>query len=279
MASLLDRFKDYLADRGMSALTIENYSRDIKQFFKFINKKAAEVTPHDITSFILHLRNNGMSASTTNRKLSSIKSFYKFLVNRGIVSTNPAASIETSKLEESLPRPLTHNEISRLFEAANTPREKVILHILYGAGLRRSELAKLKKEDIDIENGIIRVKGKGGRERLVPMHKKGLSVIKDYVLAVQTEWLLPSPVDPSDHLSVRQINNIIAKIGKRAGLHVTPHQFRHSFVSHLYDAGADIKTIGDLAGHKSLATTQKYAKVSLRRAIKEYTTHHPMAGE
>lgn len=278
---LLDKFKVYLGtERNLSQNTVGSYERDLKQFIEFIenslNKSVTEVNANDVSSFIVHRRSLGDTISTTNRKLSAIKTFYNFLVKKGFMEHNPASSVEGGKKPQRLPQPIDEEDIERLFNTVDNLRDRVMMEVLYATGCRREELAKMRVSDINFRRGYVRIIGKGNKERIVPIYPEALELISEYIATHDSEWLFPSPKNPDSHISCRQINNIIKRWARKAGVNnVTPHKFRHSFCSHLYANGADIKTIQDLAGHSSPETTNLYTKINHERNYIEYLKAHP----
>lgn len=274
-------FKNYLeVERNLSHNTVNAYITDLKQFFSYTNKTSLKkITVEDIILFIVRLREQGCSTNSTNRKLSALKTFFKYMMKIGKVKSNPAELIESGKIEKRLPKPLTVSDIEKIINVTDNLRDKVMFEILYGTGIRREELVNIKVSDINFEQSIIRIFGKGGKERIVPIHKKALNMIKELIKEQNSIWLFPSP-RKNNHLSVRQVNTIVEKWSIKAGIEkVTPHMFRHSFCSHLYENGAELKVIQDLAGHANPNTTQIYTKVSNQRNITEYLQYHPRARE
>lgn len=276
----LEMFKVYMRDeKNLSINTVNSYSSDIEQFFKYAKKTIRTVKPQDISDFIIFLRNEGRSVTTTNRKISAIKSFYKFLIKNNLAKNNPANSVENGKLEQRLPKSIPVNDIEKIIGYADNLRDKTMLEILYGTGFRRFEVGSLKVNDIDFRSESITTIGKGNKERTVPINPTALSVIKEYLKdGHNSEWLFPSRKDRSKHISNRQINEIIKKCAEKANVSgITPHKFRHTFCSELFENGADIKTIQDMAGHGSINSTNIYTKISYRRNKEEYLRCHPRA--
>ena len=276
----LDDFKRYLrAERRASLHTIEGYITDLKQFFDTVSKEVREVTPNDITCFLGKLVENGMTISTSNRKLSSVKTFFKYLMRQGVLKSDPAAIIESGKLEQRLPKPVDIEDINVLINMADNLRDRTIFELLFGLGVRREELVGIRISNINYRRGYVRVFGKGSKERIIPAHTTALSLMKEQAESHSSPWLFPGR-DPSTHLSVRRLNEIVTQWVGKAGLEgkdITPHKFRHSFGTYLFENGADIRAIQDMMGHASIDTTNKYTKVSLRRNVEEYLKYHPRA--
>lgn len=273
--NILDKFKNYLEkERNYSPLTVENYISDLKQFFSIVLKDYQKITTQDIMDFITRLREKGFSVSTSNRKLAAVKSFFKFLLKNNLINTNPAELVESGKLEKRLPRPLEKSEIDKISNITENLRDKVLVEILYGAGLRRSELISLRKSDINWEKGTLRIHGKGRKDRIVPLNKYALNFLKQYCDSHDSEWVFPSIKNKNNHLSARRLNEIIQYYAIKSGVRgATPHRFRHSFGTHLYENGIDSKVLQDLMGHESINTTSIYAKVSMDRNIDEYNKY------
>jgi site-specific recombinase XerD len=216
-----------------------------------------------------------MKASTRNRKLSALKTFFKYLARRGRVPFSPAADIEGAKQDKHLPKPINVEVLDQLFEAVNNLRDRTLLEILYGCGLRRMELVKIRISDIDFTQGFIRVLGKGGTERIVPIRGIALQITKELAAKASGEWLFEGG---NGHLSARQANDIIAKWRGVVGAKwITPHKFRHSFATHLLNNGMELKYVQELLGHANPATTQIYTKVDNRRVANDYEQFHPRA--
>ena len=272
---MVKKFVSYMRDeRAMSENTISGYVTDITQFTEAINKNFKDVTMRDIEKFISAMRKKGLSVTTTNRKLASLKLFFKFLIRDGYIDNNPTLLVESGKTEKKLPRPISEESINKISKMAKTLRDKAIIETLYGAGLRRSELICLKKSDIDWTKGILHITGKGKKDRLIPLNGYALSLLKRYGDTHESEWLFPSKKNKNNHLSSRRLNEIIAYYAKIANIEgVTPHVFRHSFGSHLFDKGMDSRVLQDLMGHESINTTTTYAKVSTSRNILEYNKY------
>lgn len=273
--NILDKFKEYIEkERNYSPNTVESYMSDLKQFFSVVTKDYKDISIQDISNYISKLKEKGFSAATTNRKLAAIKSFFKFLLKNGIINTNPAELIESGKLEKRLPRPLEKNEINKISNTTENFRDKAIIETLYGAGLRRSELISLKKSDINWEKGTLRIHGKGRKDRIVPINKFALSLLKRYCDSHSSEWVFPSVKNKNNHISARRLNEIIQYYAQKSGVRgATPHKFRHSFGTHLYENGIDSKVLQDLMGHESINTTSIYAKVSIDRNLSEYNKY------
>lgn len=272
---MVEKFTNYMRnERAMSENTISGYLTDITQFMDMVKKDIRNVNMGDIEKFITKMRKSGLSVTTVNRKIASIKLYFKFLVRDGYVKDNPTILIESGKIERKLPRPISEESINKISNITETIRDKAIIETLYGAGLRRSELINIKKSDVDWSKGLLHITGKGKKDRLIPLNGYALSLLKRYCDTHNSTWVFPSRKNQNNHMSTRRLNEIVSYYAKEADLQgVTPHVFRHSFGSHLYDRGMDSRVLQDLMGHESINTTTVYAKVSTSRNIIEYNKY------
>jgi len=297
----IDAFAQYLGDeRRSSALTVETYIRDLRSFRSYVREQGlpADARKLDIVAlrgFLASLfRDN--QASTMKKKVSAIRSFFKFLLKRQVITQNPASGLRSPKIAKSLPRFLT---VDQAFRVMNAPpkeekrakplkaRDQALLETLYGTGVRVGELAGMNIEHCDLSESSVRVLGKGGKERIVPLGRSAVEAIQDYLPARRGLQVKAKDCDPDAlwlsrtgrRLSVRQVQNIVRRHGThgagRSDLH--PHAMRHSCATHLLDAGADLRSIQELLGHSSLSTTQKYTHVSVDRLMEVYDRAHPLA--
>jgi integrase/recombinase XerD len=275
MNKYLEMFKDYMeSERNLARNTISGYVSDMEQFITFIDKPLNRITASDVSSFITHLKESERVARSRNRKLSALRTFFRFMVRKDKMKHNPADTIEGSKVEQRLPQPIDEIDINKMIALTDNLRDKVMLEILYGAGIRREELVNLRVNDINFNNGFICVFGKGSKERYVPLHPAALDLIREHLCTQDSEWVFEGRY--GSHLSIRQVNDIVVKYRTKVGLHkVTPHKFRHSFATHLYNNGAELKVIQDLMGHSNPSSTQVYTKVSNERNRVEYLQYHP----
>ncbi|MFW2387298.1 MAG: tyrosine recombinase XerC [Polyangiales bacterium] len=297
----IEAFARYLADeRRSSARTVETYIRDLQSFRDYV---LAHDLPPDarkldiaaLRGFLSSLfRDN--QASTMKKKVSAIRSFFKFLLKRQLIATNPASGLRSPKIPKSLPRFLTVEQAFRVMDAPPKEekragplklRDQALLETLYGSGVRVGELASMDIDHCDFSEASVRVLGKGGKERVVPLGKSALEALQAY-LPARRGIIAKSKQDAGDalwlsrngrRLSVRQVQNIVRRHGTlgagRGDLH--PHAMRHSCATHLLDAGADLRSIQELLGHSSLSTTQKYTHVSVDRLMEVYDRAHPLA--
>jgi len=299
----IETFINYLKDqKGYSPHTIKNYHIDLKQFSEFLGSRnkssrkgesGLEIEAVDATAIRAYLGSlyGRLTRTTIARKLSAVRSFLLFLERRGLIQSNPAADIATPKLEKYIPVYLPVDDVFRLLERPDREkplglRDLAILEVLYSCGIRVSELEALNTSGIDFEEHLVRVIGKGNKERIMPIGRTALKAVRNYLDAVQ--YLRKKVGDVSKdgplfinsrggRLSARSIGRIIKRYAIESGLpsEISPHSMRHSFATHLLDGGADLRSVQELLGHASLSTTQKYTHVSLDRLMEVYDKAHP----
>lgn len=291
-------FKDYIEqERSYSEHTVLNYINDINEFRKFLKENdfsdlfSLEQT---YTRFYKStLVKKGYSPKTIARKLSSLRSFYKFLLAEKMIDVNLFSELSSPKLDRSLPKQVYPKEIDAMFgcidnETIIGKRDTALLELLYGTGIRVSELCSLKVADIDFFNQSIIIMGKGSKERYVPLYHGIVSAIKTYLSFARSELMARQKGKVTDKLflnfrgsdlTVRGVRVILNTLAEKAsvGLKVSPHMFRHSFATHLLDNGADLRSVQELLGHVNLSTTQIYTHVSLEKIKEEYMKYHPKA--
>ncbi len=310
----INKFIDYLRDRkGYSKHTVRNYRIDLSQFFDFLAErddlqcdKSADLRPDAIDALIIRAYLGSMYGklrrSTIARKLSSVRSFFRFLEKTGLSTGNPAVDVATPKQEKYLPNYLPVDDVFKLLENPGRKkplgfRDLAILEVLYSCGIRASELEALNLTSIDFDERLVRVAGKGNKERIVPIGRIALEAVKIYLNV--TEYLRKkvghsfdqafdqAPDQPlfinfrGGRLTTRSIGRIIKKYAVNSGLssEISPHSMRHSFATHLLDGGADLRSVQELLGHENLSTTQKYTHVSLDRLMEVYDDAHPRSGK
>lgn len=292
-SSLFINFQNYLLAQGDELATIRAYQYDLKQlylFLKQIGKQTAVATNADLRAFIRSLSDMQLSAPSINRKISAIKTFYRYLLHSKIVKENPAEELELLKTRRKLPLVLSVDEVNSIVEAANkkTPlglRDRVCLELLYSSGLRVSELLSLRLTDVQSNERLLSVIGKGNKQRLVPFGNKAKSAIDEYlvsgrpaILKNRTSSLLilnarGKRLSRMGFLKILRGYWIISGVRKR----VTPHTFRHSFATHLLEGGADLRVVQELLGHADISTTQIYTHID-REYLKEvHRLYHPRA--
>ncbi len=288
----LARFLNYLAtERDYSPHTLRAYRRDLRDFLDFVQKPLEEVDLLDLRGFLVHLRRKGNSSRTQARKLSAVKSFYRFLLRRGYLRRTRLLALASPKQPRDLPRVLTVDEALAMLRSAEhgrdlwSLRDRVALELLYGSGLRASELCGLRLSQIHLEIRLLRVRGKGRKERLVPLTRKAVEALAAY-LPLREAWLLARGQEHDylliNHrggpLSPRSLQRLVKAQARRVGLsQVHPHALRHSFATHLLESGADLRSIQELLGHSRLTTTERYTHLDFSRLARVYDQAHPRA--
>jgi integrase/recombinase XerC len=312
LAFWIDKFLEYLRyQRNASPHTLRNYTSDLHQFLFHLThtqdgepRAAPELEQIDnltIREFLGALYQKRNNKSSVARKLATLRSFMKFLSAQGAIQTNPAKIVASPKLESHLPDYMSIDAITHLIEApdANTDlgkRDRAILELLYGAGVRVSELVGLNLGDISVGEGLIKVVGKGRKERIVPFGRRAAEALESYLLVRIKRVRARSSLQTKSHasegeavflnfrggrLTSRSVGNIVDRyVGQLAQrLKVHPHTLRHTFATHMLNAGADLRAIQELLGHESLSTTQKYTHVSAEQLVRIYKSYHPRAGK
>ena len=278
-------------ERNVSPHTLEAYRRDIGQFQAFVRSERGEEAAvggidHLLIRRYLALLHKECRKSSIGRKLAALRSFFTYLVREGVVTRNPAELVATPKREKKVPFHLSIDEVTALVEAPREGellplRDRAILETLYSCGIRVSELTGLDVGGIDLDEGLVRVMGKGGKERIVPLGSKARLALADYLAARNH----PAAGEPlfinarGGRLTRRSVARIVDKYIIRIATmkKVSPHTLRHTFATHLLEGGADLRAIQELLGHSSLSTTQKYTHVSIDRLMEVYDKAHPKA--
>jgi site-specific recombinase XerD len=285
----VDRFLLYLA-AGRSPRTVDAYRRDLAALATFRGGPVGDATVEELERWVADMRADGLAPSTIARRTSAVRSYFRHLSLIGARSDNPAAALVLPKRGRRIPRALSPGETERLIDAANgsTPRslrDRALVELLYGAGLRVSEAVGLEKGGIDIEERIVRVVGKGGKERLVPLGRPAAEAARRYLALGRPH--LDRRYRPELFLNARGgpltragAFLILRKLADRAGLEpgrVHPHLLRHSFATHLLEGGADLRSVQEMLGHADLGTTERYTHISDRRRREVYFRAHPHA--
>ncbi len=290
----IEAFLSYLSyQKNYSKHTITNYKNDIDEFLAFINTqniKPKKVSYSDIRFYLMELYNKNYSRNSVSRKLSSLRSFYKYLLKENKIKDNPFLLVSSPKKEQRLPKFLYHEELDKLFSTPDitTPlgqRNLLILEMLYATGMRVSELVNVKIKDIDQFNKIIRVVGKGNKERLVVYGAYCEEILEEYLKDGRVELLKGNNTDilllnnQGKPLTDRGVRLIIDKLMKESCIntHISPHTLRHTFATHMLNEGADLLTVQELLGHAHLSTTQVYTHVTNERLREVYLHAHPRA--
>lgn len=290
MTAGIDRFLRHLAvERGASAHTIRGYRSDLADCRAFLDRRRLGVLeaadPRVLRGYLADLHERGLARTSIARRLATLRSFFRYLCRQGKARANPARELRTPRLPKRLPGHLPIDQSEALLrqdygaDPASGARDRALLETLYATGVRVAELAALDVEDLDLREGGVRVLGKGGKERMVPLGGKAITALRGY-LGEREEG--GGPVFQNargGRLTVRSIHRIVQARARAAGLaaRVTPHTLRHTFATHLLDAGADLRLIQELLGHARLTTTQRYTHVSADRLMKVYDAAHPRA--
>ncbi len=287
-----DHVNKYLAhiehDKNFSEQTLRAYRNDLDQYLSFIrNENCSELGSVNrllLRKFLAFLKNQNYSRTTVARKLVAIRSLYKFLCREGILECNPVENIRTPKLDRNLPAFMSVNETEALLnipDAHTVPgmRDRAIMETLYSTGMRVSELAGLDITDVDFLNEVVKVKGKGKKERLIPIGNHALNAIRLYMEKRGSENKALFLNKRGGRLTDRSVARMLEKYVKKGGLNhkISPHTFRHSFATHLLDHGADLRSVQELLGHANLSTTQIYTHITTERLKQVYDKAHPRA--
>lgn len=301
MRSYIKQYFEYLEiERNYSSNTLQAYENDLAQFAEFLSRKTGRrevrvenVDHRSIRSYLGYLLESGFAKSSIARKLAAIRSFFSFLVRLGVLQSNPARSIATPKLEKHLPTFLDEKSMSRLMDVPDTStvlglRDRAILEVLYSTGMRLSELVNLKLGDVDFTSDTVKIHGKGGKQRIVPLGRKAKEALVRYLK--DRHQLFGDQTSAEDrkslfltlhgrriyrkavHLVVNNAIQAVSEVEKKS-----PHVIRHTFATHLLDRGADLRAVKELLGHESLSTTQIYTHVTVDRLKKVYAQAHPKA--
>jgi integrase/recombinase XerC len=300
MQELLDRFLSYMEAQNSSPYTIKNYGNDIGQFLDYCHEQGvntpAQIDRSLLRNYLAELDDVGYVKASISRRVAELRSFGNFLVREKVIEYNPFRAVSAPRVPQRLPKYLTVAEVDALAAAPDTTtplglRDRAIIEVLYGAGLRVSELAGLDVGDVDLAQAQVRVMGKGGKERIGLLGRPAVRAVQSYLEAGRPALLAKRKGSVTTNtlwlnhrggsLSVRGVRMMLDKMGKQAGIrtHVSPHVLRHSFATHLLDGGADLRVVQELLGHANLVTTQIYTHVSQSRAREVYIRAHPRAGE
>jgi integrase/recombinase XerD len=280
-------------EKGLSDNTIQAYRRDIEKFAAFASQRGrdtGDVTRSDIIDFLASLYERRLDSRSVARHLVTIRNFFRFALVEDYISEDPAATIESPRFRQTLPEFLSVEEVDRLLRQPDTTtvaglRDRALIEIMYSAGLRVSELCGLRLDDLQMDPGCLRCIGKGNKERLVPVGKQALTVVRKYLRTARPK-LLRGHSSPYLFLNLRgkKLDRItfwklLGAYGRQAGLRkpLTPHMLRHSFATHLLDRGADLRSVQIMLGHSDISTTQIYTHVVEERLKQVYKTHHPRA--
>jgi len=292
MKKELEQFLNHLRyERNASAHTISAYRSDLSQLAVFLEERETRLRKIDnvaVRAFLAHLHERGLKKSSLARKLAAVRSFFQFCLRKGWVEDNAAKVVATPKQERHVPSFLSEDEMAEFlnFPSSDKPldrRDKAILELLYATGIRVSELVGINLEDVNFGERLIRVRGKGKKERLVPFGRKAEQSLAIYLGS--RPFILKDRLSETalflncagERLTARSVERTVAKYIRMTAVRrkISPHSLRHSFASHLLSRGADLRVIQELLGHESLATTQKYTHLNLRQLIDVYKKSHP----
>jgi integrase/recombinase XerD len=292
-AFLLPRFADYIAlEQGLARLTQEAYRRDLERFAQYAATRGAtaplDVTARTLREYVYHLKDLGLSPSSIRRNVSAVRTYFRFLTGDGVVVRDPSERLETPKRWRTLPEVLTVEEVQKLLASPTLDdplvfRDRALLELAYGAGLRVSEWITLGVRDLLLEDGLVRVFGKGSKERLVPIGRSAIGAAAIYLRELRPRL---EKGEGKGILFLNARGRPLTRMGawkilrghvERAGItrHVTPHTLRHSFATHLLEGGADLRAVQEMLGHVDIATTQIYTHVDREYLRQVHRSYHP----
>lgn len=292
MYKYIEEFIKYLeVQKNYSPITLLNYRKDLDEYYDFLNDNNYSFNDMDYkkcTNYLLFLDKRNLKKTSISRRLSSLRTFYKYLVLNSVLETNPFNLVSSPKKEKRMPKFINYSSIDEIFNVPNIKtkegqREKVILEVLYGAGIRVSELVNIKLKDIDFDNKNILIFGKGSKERMVSFGEIAYDSMKlfinegrkEYLEDKNSEYLIVGKNELK--LTTRRIEQIIDDLIKRTSIkmNITPHMFRHTFATHMLDQGADLVAVQELLGHESLSSTEIYTHISNEHLRDVYYKCHP----
>lgn len=298
MRDKIEDFLTYISSvKGYSDNTLAAYSNDLIQLADYLAKLSppvtawGQVTRNTLINYILHLKERQYTSATVARKVAAVKSFFNFLADEDVVQDNPTENLESPKVRKRLPRILSRRQVEKLLaqpakrSGAKALRDVALLELLDATGMRVSELVSLDLDDISLEMATVRVRGKGGKERIIPIHRQAVKALRTY-LEKGRQAFLKEPEQTALFLNPRgtQLTRqglwlIIKKYVQQAGIKedVTPHTLRHSFATHLLEGGATLRDVQELLGHSNISTTQVYTHVSTQRLRETFDESHPRA--
>lgn len=290
MQRYIDKFINYLkVERNASEHTITNYKTDFEMFRAFLGDRDIETVDHlALRRFLAEMRSKNYSKRTVARHLASLRSLFRFLFREGLIKKNPITAISTPKLDKKLPVFLDTEKVKKLLECPSGEdvfgmRDRALMETLYSTGIRVSELVGLDADDVDFISGIVKVFGKGSKERIVPIGEPALNAIRKYMQKRGEEKVRDKDAvflnKSGRRLSDRSVRSVINKYIRTCSIveKISPHSLRHSFATHLLDRGADLRSVQELLGHMNLSTTQIYTHVTMERLKSVYDKAHPRA--
>lgn len=275
---ILSEYLEYLeAEKGLSENTIEAYRRDLVSFMDNCSVEFQNIQRNHISNFIRDLHEKNYSPTSVMRKIASLRGFFKWLCTNNYIKSDPTLTLEQPKVPKKLPKVMTVQEIETLLNQNLTKLERVIIELLYGCGLRVSELVNLKINDYDLKAKYIQCFGKGSKERIVPLGSKAIDAIKKYLemrdYLIQKYKLETKKLLIQEHgreITRQDVYNFIHTLGKKIHKTISPHTLRHSFATHLLENGADLRVVQELLGHSDVSTTQLYTHISKKRLKEVY---------
>ena len=290
VSECIDQYIDYLHSLGKSDNTRINYRVDLRHFRDYLAGQGindvAEIDTRAVRIFLTSMLGVGDAKTSASRRLSAVRGFTAWLAETGRTANDPSSGMKGPKKPDSLPRAISYADVEKLLThgldetSEHYRRDRLVLELLYGAGLRVSELIGLKWDDVELEERILRVMGKGSTERIAPFGVPAQKLLEEWrdITCVQTDApLFPSEKD-AERLTVRTVDRIVTRAARRAGLHgVTPHTLRHCYATHMLENGAPLKVVQDLLGHDSIAATQRYLRITPSQIQKSYLSAHPLA--
>jgi len=302
LAKALETYLSHLrVERGLSQNTAGAYRRDLSRYLNFLRSRAvtdpSAITSTDVSDFLLAIRSGADGASSlapasASRCITAVRGWHKFIAEEGITVDNPAAQVKPPAIAKRLPKALSISQVEALIEAANIDdsplglRDRALIELLYATGARISEVVSLSIDDFDRDNGVVRLFGKGSKERLVPVGRYALAALDAYLVQSRPILGLKGTGSPAIFLNTlgRPLSRqsawaVLQGAAKRANLseHISPHTLRHSFATHLLNGGADVRVVQEMLGHASVTTTQIYTKVTIDHLREVYATSHPRA--
>lgn len=295
MQKTLHEYVNYLSvEKGLSKNTLESYRRDLNKFINYLRNNKINsfetVTIDDINLFLSEFKKNHSATATISRTIASIRSFFYFLLEEDIIKSNPALELESPKIEKKLPRVLTVKEVERLLDQPQPAdhkglRDKAMLELLYASGIRVSELIDINLSDFDSRVGYLRCRGKGQKERIVPIGSVAINCVNEYMKKARQKFCKNNGeislfVNLHGNRMTRQgFWKILKKYALKANIEgiITPHTIRHSFATHLLENGADLRSVQEMLGHSDIATTQVYTQITRKKIREVYDQAHPRA--
>ena len=276
---ILSEYLDYLEiEKGLAENTLEAYRRDLEDFFEFCGDiDIRDIQRNRINSYVRELYEKHFSPTSIMRKIASLRGFFKWVCINNILQINPALTLEQPKVPQKLPKVMTVEEINNLLNQNLNKLQRVIVELLYGCGLRVSELVNLKTTDYDLKGKFLECTGKGSKDRIVPLGKKAVQAIKNYLperdylmqkYNMNTKQLLIN--EKGKKVNRQEVYTFIHETGKKLHKSISPHTLRHTFATHLLENGADLRVVQELLGHSNVSTTQLYTHISKKRLKEVY---------